>query len=99
MNSNKRCPVCGSEKNSESLSDNTCKNCGFGNAYIRYFAGKKSYLAWLDTVETARTKWKQLKRINFANSNCFCVGKNFIAYCDHSQKKNLHSIRKWNDGY
>ncbi len=56
MNDTKKmiCPVCGSEKISDSLSLYTCRSCGFSLAFVNNFASKESLEAYEKLVEEAK---------------------------------------------
>lgn len=74
-----KCPVCGKEKDL-SLTSCNCNECGCENAYVRYFASKKCYDLWINTITTA-------KRERFATYNHFWLGNKFIAFLDEKNKE------------
>lgn len=86
INSNIICPVCGHTKNA-SVSEYDCKNCGFSNAYIQFFAGEKSKALWLKKVDDAKNDWNVERRRAFASGDGFVVGNSAIAFLSSEQHK------------
>lgn len=82
MDTNICCPVCGAKKNALSISDYDCEHCGFNNAFIHFFASKKSHDLWLEKVNIAKNCWRNEKRRIFASSDVITMGSSIIAYND-----------------
>ncbi len=81
-----QCPVCGKEKSQISVSEYDCDNCGFNNAYVRYFASAGGHELWLDSVNRARAEWNKREEIHAAASVQLYAGDNLIALTDKNRR-------------
>lgn len=83
----KLCPVCGSGATGEAkLSPYRCDSCGFGNAYVNRFAGKRSYELWQNQVKSAGMKRFQKIQQNCERGNIFYLCENGIAYISPEER-------------
>lgn len=75
------CPVCGSVATGEAkLSPYRCDSCGFTNAYVRRFAGKRSFELWQQQIKSAGVKRFQKMQRSCEEKNTFYLCENGIAY-------------------
>ena len=86
MGLNMKCPVCGNEKKSLSVSKYDCDVCGFKNAYIRCFATVSDYNNWKQGVKKAETEWKIKRKSHMISSVRFWIGNSTIAYLNYDQR-------------
>lgn len=81
-----QCPVCGKNKSPLAVSDYDCDNCGFTNAYVRYFATEKGYELWQHSINKAKSEMKTKRRLQMSSSVGFWLGNNAVAFLDKSKK-------------
>lgn len=86
-----QCPVCGKDKSPLAVSDYDCDNCGFNNAFVRYFATEKVHKLWLQSIDKAKLERKAKFKIQLVSSIDFWIGNNSVVFAD-KQKKSISII-------
>lgn len=75
------CPVCGNVAAGEGkFSPYSCDSCGFASAYVRRFAGKRSYELWQGQIKHAGIQRFQKMQKGCQEKNTFYLCENGIAY-------------------
>ena len=80
-----QCPVCGKYKCPLTVSDYDCDNCGFNNAYVRYFATEKAHKLWLQSIDKAKLERKAKLKSQLASSIGFWLGNDSVVFADKSK--------------